>query len=343
MSAFPIYHPRLKIPESASSKDAPAFAFQPPEGGDVSLKSSDGTIFLAHSVLLRLASKVFEDMFTGPTTADTVELAEDAEAVSLMLAFIYPVLRPSIDTLRLLEKAMVVAHKYEIDVLLKTLDQCRNENRKLIRLDPVRVFRLASVYGLRDTQTLAAKLIGPAQYDMLTPDGIVQFAKGFPGSAHIIGLVGIQGARYKILETIFADSGFMIWPYIDSFGGGFQYFATVQDPSHGTYVDCMACMSCWQVGRTAGNVRVHYQPGWLLKWAAECKAALLSAKPLDECHSLFRISYLADLRTKGPPGTVCAACVDQTFKHHARFDKWASDVRRLLETELGKLDVLYAL
>lgn len=342
MSASPLYHTHPKVPESATSKDAPPFAFQPPEGGDVSLKSSDGTIFLAHSVLLRLASKVFGDMFAGSTIADTVELAEDAEAVSLMLAFIYPVMRPSIDTLRLLEKAMVVAHKYEIDVLLKTLDQCRSENRKLIRLDPVRVFRLASAYGLRDTQTLAAKFIGPAQYDMLTPEGIVQFAKHFPNEAYLIGLVGVQGVRYKIIETIFADSGSMIWPHVDSFGLGFQYFAA-QDPGHVTYVDCMACMSCWSTGRVTGNVRVHYQPGWLSKWLADCKAAMLSAKPLDECNLLFRISYLAELRAKGPTCTVCAACVDQTFKHHSRFDKWAGDVRRLLETELGKLDVLYAL
>lgn len=323
-----------------TSKDAPAFTFQPLSGGDVSLKSNDGAIFVAHSMLLGLASPIFADMFTGAITApggppaaltpDTIELAEDAEAVSLMLAFIYPVIRPTIDSLRLLEKAMVVAHKYEIDVLLKTLDQCRSENRKLIRLDPLRVFRLAFDYGLRDTQTLAAKLIGPAQYDTLTPEGIVRFAKEFPESAHIIGLVGVQGARYKILETLFADSSALFWPEASGMWGA---------PFSGAH-DSLACVNCWSSPQAVRGARAHYRPGWLPSWEQDCRAAIMSGKPLDECNYLFRMSHLADLRAGGH---VCVACVDQTFKQHTRFDKWAADARRLLETELARLDILYAL
>lgn len=336
-----------RTPESAS-KDASAFTFQPPSGGDITLKSSDGTIFVAHSMLLALASPIFADMFAGAKTAasgppatlipDTIELAEDAEAVSLMLAFIYPVIRPTIDTLGLLEKAMAVAHKYEIDVLLKTLDQCRSENRKLVRLDPLRVFRLASDYGLRDTQALAAKLIGPAQYDMLTPEGIVQFAKEFPGSAHIIGLAGVQGARYKILETLFAETSSAFWPEVDSrLAGAHLYgFGDHRDLAQ----EVMACVNCWSAARVTRGGLMHYQPGWLPSWGKDCRATIMSGKPLDECNFLFRMSYLAELRTGG---RVCTACIDQTFKQHARFDKWAADARRLLETELGKLDILYSL
>ncbi|KAG9080453.1 hypothetical protein FRC06_006562 [Ceratobasidium sp. 370] len=174
------------------------FSFQPPAGGDVSLRSSDGTIFVAHSLLLSLASKVFSDMFASTTKSDVVELAEDAEAISLMLAFIYPVVRPPVDTISLLEKAMLVAHKYEIEVLAKTLEQTCNQRRTLICSNPARVFRFAADYGFRETQTLAAMLIGSGKFDLLEIDGLLQFSKEFPGSAHIIGAVGAQGARTRI-------------------------------------------------------------------------------------------------------------------------------------------------
>ncbi|KAG8747674.1 hypothetical protein FRC10_000217 [Ceratobasidium sp. 414] len=181
------------------------FSFRPPAGGDVSLKSSDGTIFVVHSLLLSLASKVFSDMFASTTKADVVELAEDAEAISLMLAFIYPVVRPPVDTIPLLEKAMLVAHKYDVEGLAKSLEQ--NQQRALIRCDPARVFRLAADYGFREMQTLAAMLIGSSKLDLLEVDGLLQFSKEFPGSAHIIGVVGAQGARARILDGLLTDSG----------------------------------------------------------------------------------------------------------------------------------------
>ncbi|KAG9122225.1 hypothetical protein FRC07_001494 [Ceratobasidium sp. 392] len=149
------------------------FSFQPPAGGDVTLESIDGTVFIAHSLLLSLASSVFSDMFTSTTKADTVELTEDEEAISLMLAYIYPVERPSINTISLLEKAMLMAHKYEVDVLTKAVEQAGRQ-RDLVRQDPLRVYQAAGNYDFQDIEKLSAKLLTREHYDMTTTDGLVR-------------------------------------------------------------------------------------------------------------------------------------------------------------------------
>ncbi|KAG9122226.1 hypothetical protein FRC07_001495, partial [Ceratobasidium sp. 392] len=190
-----------QAPADQGNSPTASFTFQPLPGGDVSLKSSDGALFVVHSVLLSVASKVFSDMFTTTTTADAVELAEDAEAVSLMLAFVYPVMRPSIDSIALLEKGMLMAHKYEIDVLAKTMQQVTNQ-RDLIRQDPLRVYRAAGKYGFQEIETLSAKLITRDHYDMTTVDGLVKFAKENPGASRMIGIVGVHGTRARVLGEL---------------------------------------------------------------------------------------------------------------------------------------------
>ncbi|KAG9122224.1 hypothetical protein FRC07_001493 [Ceratobasidium sp. 392] len=211
--------------ESTSDQNvsrAQAFSFLPPAGGDVSLKSCDGTVFIVHSLLPRLASKVFSDMFASATSADVVELAEDAETISLMLAFIYPVMQPPLDTVAILEKAMLVAHKYEIDGLAKTLEHTYSQQRALIRQDPLRVFRSAKHYGFREMQTLAAKIASSSHYNMLTSQGLIELAKDYPDSAHVISLVGVQGARAHILMDISSQAQTTLWPMIPRIRGLLQ-------------------------------------------------------------------------------------------------------------------------
>ncbi|KAG9077569.1 hypothetical protein FS749_010532, partial [Ceratobasidium sp. UAMH 11750] len=89
--------------------DAPAFSYQPPAGGNLSLKSADGAIFLVHSVLLGMASSVFADMFSAANRSDVVELTDDAESLSLMLRFIYPPTFMDDLPLVLIEKSLRIA------------------------------------------------------------------------------------------------------------------------------------------------------------------------------------------------------------------------------------------
>ncbi|KAG8693179.1 hypothetical protein FRC08_009284, partial [Ceratobasidium sp. 394] len=142
--------------------DLPPFRYQPPPGGDVSLKSSDGTVFLAHSAFLGLASPVFAGMFSGATKKDVVELEEDAESVSLMLRFIYPPAFLGDLSLPLLKKSLHMAQKYNVDGILATVDYVISrsfDGNISLQLDPVQTFELASTYRLKAAQKMAGKFI----------------------------------------------------------------------------------------------------------------------------------------------------------------------------------------
>ncbi|KAG9119383.1 hypothetical protein FRC07_005605, partial [Ceratobasidium sp. 392] len=207
----------MSAPPASPEIHQTPFSFQPPPGGDVSLKSSDGTLFVVHSMFLSFGSKVFSDMLASSIKADIVELAEDAEAISLMLAFIYPMMRPSIDTISLLEKAMLIAHKYEIGVLAKTVKQATGLPN-LIRKDPLRIYRMAGNYGFQDIEILSAKLITREHYDMTTVDGLVKFSKEYPECSRIIGIVGAHGARARLLEVLSPQKSQELWPLVKASG-----------------------------------------------------------------------------------------------------------------------------
>ena len=67
----------------------PAWHSEPPLGGDITLCSSDGTSIRTHSLLIALASSDSLGMFSVGTHGDgLIDLAEDAETVSLMLEYI---------------------------------------------------------------------------------------------------------------------------------------------------------------------------------------------------------------------------------------------------------------
>ncbi|KAG9076120.1 hypothetical protein FS749_012142 [Ceratobasidium sp. UAMH 11750] len=259
-------------------------------------------------------------MFTSTTKVDIIELAEDAEAISLMLAFVYPVVRPFIDRISLLEKAMLLAHKYEIEGLAKTLEQTCNQQKTLICSNPVRVFRLAADYGFHETQTLAATLIGSGKLDLLGVDGLLQFSKEFPGLAHIVGVVGAQGARIRILETLLTESG---------------------SKKHLTWStkDCLLCDSCREDSghSMTEGWSMYYRPGWLNAWALRLRSLLTSHPLLDECDFLFRIEYISVLKESGG----CSACIDKAFDRRTRFNEWSRTTRQHIAAERATLDVLY--
>lgn len=308
------------------------FSFQPFAGGDVVLKSCDDTIFRAHSALLGMASTVFADMFAGATKPDTIELAEDAESVSLMLASIYPVAPPTIDTLDLLEKFMIIGQKYNVERMLKFVEQNIQSKINLILLDPVRVFRTSIEHNLPAVQALAAKSLRPSRCDLLAIEGLLSLAKTFPNSAHIIGLVGAQGVRVKILSE----------------------FILREPLSHGMQPECQSshwnnsnwghshyaiCSACWKTNLSIYANRYYYKPGWFTAWSDRLYRALLEL-PMDQCEQFFSVTRLAEL--KGVSGA-CANCVTKALDKNDVFDQWAQGVKQILEKELNALDVLYSL
>ncbi|QRW15259.1 The BTB (BR-C, ttk and bab)/POZ (Pox virus and Zinc finger) domain [Ceratobasidium sp. AG-Ba] len=304
---------------SPGDKKAASFSFQPPAGGDLTLKSSDGVTFVVHSVLLGIASKVFAGMFEASKVADAIDLAEDAEAISLMLAFIYPTIRPQINTIPRLEKAILVANKYDIPVLEQTLNESVPSLHDVIRGDPLRLFRTAKNHGFPKIQSAAARLVLPGNQNMTTVEGLIKYAKEYPEWASIIGVVGAQALRAQLLKE-FESGPVYMWPSAQCYGNA----AAGSD---------MVCSKCSYYQHYGNSPRV--RPGWFCAWAKGLRAALES-NTLDECRFLFELEILETLGS-------CSMCVQQTFAKRNLFRVWAKETLEWIGLNLDPLEILYTL
>ncbi|KAG8704343.1 hypothetical protein FRC08_002283 [Ceratobasidium sp. 394] len=167
-------------------------------------------------------------------------------------------------------------------------------------------------------QILSAMLIGSGKVDLLSVDGLLQFSKEFPGLAHIVGVVGAQGARARILDVLLAESGskkHLTWstPHL-------LCDRCYRDADHSMIKDGIIC----------------YRPGWLNAWASHLRSSLTS-QPLDECDFLFQIEYILSLKASDR----CPACIDVAFGRRTRFNEWSRTTHQHLAAELATLDVLY--
>ncbi|KAF8605918.1 hypothetical protein BDV93DRAFT_554240 [Ceratobasidium sp. AG-I] len=329
--------------QPTASIDSPAqYVFVPPPGGDISFRSADGKVFCLHTIILKLASTVFSDMFTvGTQSTEVVDLADDSESISLMLGFIYPsTMPPLVNTFMLLEKSLQIAQKYHVETMLQKIDRalCQETSyKRFIESDPLRLFQLCVTYELRETQTAVAKLFRPALHGLAGPKSLVTLAKQYPGSAHVIGLLGAQLARENILRSLLLDLT------------NLSIFIFVKEE----YVAALSCQVCQaQSKKDAGTdvdmelELVLHRPGWFHRWGSLVHHHLTtSTGDADSCSWLFSLGVLPKL---GPPhvyGPICWACVDTAYNAEGGrvFESWAKDAKEFLQRELDKLDVLYSL
>ncbi|KAL5636146.1 hypothetical protein ACGC1H_004836 [Rhizoctonia solani] len=319
------------FPAGSVTKESP-FVFQPPAGGDLTLQSCDGTRFQVHSVLLGLASTVFSDMLTGATKSDTVELAEDAETISLMLAFIYPVDPPVITTLDHLEKAMLLSQKYDIARMIKAVERCKFPNNQLILSDPVRVFRASIKHNFPEIRTLSAKASGTSHIDPYSIKGLEELAAKFPESSSIIGLIGAQLVRSKLLAELLKG------PSINT-----EFSPLIVGSCSSS--DSMACSQCWSKSRrrdprSGSDTLYQYTPGWMPLWLITLHDRLMG-KPMDPCKDLLSLLFIADLCDDFRSG--CSDCVKQTLTKRLLFEIWARNAKNIVDAKLNKLDTLHSL
>ncbi|KAK0243824.1 hypothetical protein EDD85DRAFT_175915 [Armillaria nabsnona] len=113
---------------------------------DVILVSSDKVAFHTHKSILSLASPFFKDMFTLPqpvmiTAKPVISMAEDSEMLDKILRFCYPAVDPSFASLTELNHVLtIMVRKYLMDDVAR---RARNELRKYVQEEPLRVFAIA--------------------------------------------------------------------------------------------------------------------------------------------------------------------------------------------------------
>ncbi|KAJ1300087.1 hypothetical protein OPQ81_002569 [Rhizoctonia solani] len=164
------------------------------QGGDLILQSTDGIDFSVHHVLLSLASPVFSELLQLGNRNQTVRFSENAEILALMLNFIYPRPTPTISSTEVLNEALRVANKYQIDSMKTRLRE------QLVLVDsPVSVYSsplsalyIASTHGLTTEAELAARLASQ-QYDFGKGQDLKKLldAASLPATAALVKLTGI--------------------------------------------------------------------------------------------------------------------------------------------------------
>ena len=130
--------------------------------GDVILRSTHPTgsrDFRVHKLFLSYASPVFRDMFKLPqpsspaSEVDIVDLADPPQVLELILRFVYPCPSPVISDLTLLPEVLILADKYDIEVVRSGL---RPSLTNLAKTEPLRAYAIACRLGLEDEMKIAS-------------------------------------------------------------------------------------------------------------------------------------------------------------------------------------------
>ncbi|KAJ1309961.1 hypothetical protein OPQ81_006720 [Rhizoctonia solani] len=299
--------------------------FQPPSGGDLTLRSSDGVEFKAHSLLLHIASSVFSDMFqVGTNNHRVVDLAEDSQTISLMLEHIYPVKTPAIDSFGKLEKCLTVAQKYDIKGMMGNLDaelRCGAKS-ELVSGDPLRACVLADSFGLSEAGKVLAQLVD-WKTQLLTPEALTRLRTLSPRSELSVRLIGTQAARAAILSEIL-----------------FAFTQYPMNPSTNPARAIPICQNCDKIRSS----NVVFIPSWMVHWSHSVYKILVTHdyKDLPSNCNFLDPELLPRLvqQPKVNASMVCSKCVS-IVKQSEEYVAWASRVRDVVDGRLRSLDHLY--
>ncbi|KAB5595492.1 hypothetical protein CTheo_1169 [Ceratobasidium theobromae] len=301
--------------------------FELPSGGDLTIQSGCGVDFQVHSVILKLASPIFDSMVVVAATKDVVKLSENAKTISLILRFIYPGKKtPTMTSLDMASDCLHMAQKYDMSGVIKNLDEQIASNalpHRLLSSNPMCVYQLAVQFDLRDTKIAAAQFVSVNQLDVCDPQAIPKLICNHYHPS-LIRMVALQGARAKILSNVLFNFGKA--PIL---------------PTSSTFYYDLSCSTC-QKSMDALDPSARTPPSWVLAWVRMVYDHLLVA-PLKGADGFFRASVL--LAFEGAGG-ICQGC----FKDFLRFDKqrpifeqWARGVEKVLKGKLEVLELLYAL
>ncbi|KAG8745957.1 hypothetical protein FRC10_006520 [Ceratobasidium sp. 414] len=276
------------------------------DGGDFTLRSCPEEIeFRVFRLFLMTASPVFRDILTSGSGPPVMDLAEDAETISVLLQYIYPRENPTIRAYKLFEKVLEAARKYELGFITSDLRaSMRSEltDFAYLRAEPLRMYALAVRHDFRGEALVAAKLtIG--KYAFATRDGAAELLALDIPTGDAILLMRMHMGREAALTCLLLNP--------DS---NLRYFAGFP----------IKCVTCKRIGGSLSELQ--------RLWMRETVDALRK-EPLDRAGQLFEGSYFAELRSQ----CMCIGCREDTF-YTAQHRAWAQDARaKLVELELDAL------
>lgn len=134
--------------------------FVGPEG-DTILRSVDGVHFHIFRAILVVASPFFRTLFSLPQPrADVaaestdhddlpvVDVGEDSTALDIALRYCYPVRKPKIKDIAVVDRVLAAGLKYEIDVVVESM-QSLLVSKPVMANQPIRAYLIACKHNLR--------------------------------------------------------------------------------------------------------------------------------------------------------------------------------------------------
>jgi hypothetical protein len=129
---------------------------------DFILRCSDGKELHVHTVILSLASPVFQSMFSLPQPADppppqipTIDIPESSEIFEPFIQYLYPRSPPNISDLAMWEVLYTTADKYNAEAVMETLRDMLVS--RFLETSLGRVYALASHWGFEEEAKTASR------------------------------------------------------------------------------------------------------------------------------------------------------------------------------------------
>ncbi|CAE6472109.1 unnamed protein product [Rhizoctonia solani] len=305
------------------------------QGGDLTLRSTDGVDFNVHSILLSLASPVFSEILQIGNNNQVIQFGENAEVLALMLKFVYPTSTPTVSTMNLLNDGMRVAGKYQIASMKTRLREqlVLVDSPVSVYSNPLGVLYVASTHGFAAEAELAASLVSK-QCDFEKGKGLKEVldAAPMPATTTLVKLAGIPLIKISALIDIL-----------------FHFERVPMALYNSDLVNTLLCRHCRGIYRRA---RRQSAPEWQARWAHWIFEQVKN-RPFAEWkqyfgHSNFNRSfYRHDLPANFCSYEFCNAvptceCADVVNRSEAKFQRWADEVYVYLKSQLSLIEELEA-
>ena len=130
---------------------------------DIVLQAIDHNEFFVHSCILAAGSPFFRDMFTLPQgeiekrAIIEIPVSEPSNVLDTLLRLVYPTPDPTISSFEELALVLEAAIKYDFVTAITFLRRHLISSPHFLQTSPIRVYALASRYGLDEEMRIASR------------------------------------------------------------------------------------------------------------------------------------------------------------------------------------------